>query len=183
MSKAEPGFWPITLKSIVVHTITYFVMGLLAFTLFDYRTNYADPNLSMLMRQTDDPWVMVGPAFQPIRGFLFGVAFYLLRSSLFGRKYGWLTLWAVLVIVGILSTFGPTPGSIEGLLYTVIPVPLQVMGLPEVIGQALLLAALLCYWVDHPERRWLTWLLVAVFVVVMIFPFLGLWATGQGLAP
>ena len=48
---------------------------------------------------------------------------------------------------------------------------------------ALLLAALLCYWVDHPERRWLTWLLVAVFVVVMIFPFLGLWATGQGLAP
>ena len=81
MSKAEPGFWPITLKSIVVHTITYFVMGILAFTLFDYRTNYADPHLSMLMRQTDDPWVMVGPAFQPIRGFLFGVAFYLLRRS------------------------------------------------------------------------------------------------------
>ena len=183
MNNAVPGFWPITLKSIVVHTITYFAMGILAFTLFDYRTNYADPSLSMLMRQTDDPWVMAGPAFQPIRGFLFGVAFYLLRSSLFGRKYGWLTLWAVLVIVGILSTFGPTPGSIEGLLYTVIPVPLQVMGLPEVVGQALLLAALLCYWVDHPERRWLTWLLVVAFFIVMAFPFLGLWATAQGLAP
>ena len=129
------------------------------------------------MRQTDDFWVMVGPAFQPIRGFLFGVAFYLLRGSLFGRRRGWLVLWAVLVIVGILSTFGPAPSSIEGMLYTVLPFWVHVMGLPEVVLQAFLLSVLLCYWVDHPQKRWLTWLLAAAFVVVMVFPVLGVAAT------
>lgn len=174
MTHTPPTFWSIALKSAVVHTITYFVMGLLAFTFFDYSAKYADPGLRMLMRQTDDPWIMAGPLFQPIRGFLFGVAFYLLRGSLFGKKNGWLVMWAVLVIVGILSTFGPSPGSIEGILYTVIPLPLQVMGLPEVLLQALLLSALLCYWVDHPDKRWLTWVLIAVFALVMVFPALGL---------
>jgi hypothetical protein len=177
MTSTQPTFWPITLKSVVVHTVTYFIMGLLAFTLFDYSAKYADPNLRILMRQTNDPWVMAGPLFQPIRGFLFGVAFYLLRASLFGKKRGWIVMWAVLVIVGILSTFGPSPGSLEGMLYTVIPIPLHLMGLPEVILQALLLSALLCYWVDHPTLRWLTWILVIAFVIVMLFPLLGLWAT------
>ncbi len=173
-------FWSITLKSTVVHTITYFLMGILAFTILDYSTKYADPNLRMLMRQTDDPWIMAGPLFQPIRGFLFGVAFYLLRGSLFGRRHGWLVMWAVLVIVGILSTFGPTPGSIEGFLYTVIPWSLQLMGLPEVLLQSLLLSVILCDRVDHPERRWVTWLLVATFFIVMIFPLLGLLTSADG---
>jgi hypothetical protein len=30
--------------------------------------------------------------------------------------------------------------------------------------------------VDHPERRWLTWVMVMAFVVVMTFPILGLLA-------
>ena len=173
-------FWSITLKSTLVHTVTYFLMGILALTLLDYSEKYADPDLRLLMRQTDDPWIMVGPLFQPIRGFLFGIAFYLLRGSLFGRRRGWLVMWAVLVIAGILSTFGPAPGSIEGLLYTVIPWSLQLMGLPEVLLQALLLSVILCYWVDHPERRWVTWVLVAAFVVVMAFPVLGLMASASG---
>ena len=105
------------------------------------------------------------------------MAFYLLRGSLFGRRRGWLVLWAVLVIVGILSTFGPAPSSIEGVLYTVLPFWVHVMGLPEVVLQAFLLSVLLCYWVDHPEKRWLTWLLAAAFVVVMVFPVLGVAAT------
>ena len=48
---------------------------------------------------------------------------------------------------------------------------------PEVLLQALLLAAILCYWVDHPERRWLTWVMVGAFVVLISFPILGLLAT------
>jgi hypothetical protein len=177
MTDTSPSFWAITLKSMVVHTVTYFVMGVLAFTLLDYSARYADPGLRILMRQTDDFWVMVGPAFQPLRGVLFGVAFFLLRGSLFGRRRGWLVMWAVLVIVGILATFGPAPSSIEGVLYTVLPFWVHVMGLPEVVLQALLLSALLCYWVDHPQKRWLTRVLAAAFVVVMIFPLLGVAAT------
>jgi hypothetical protein len=173
----QPSFWAITLKASVVHTVTYSVMGLLAYSLLNYSGRYADPTVRTFMRQTTDVWVMLGPLFQPIRGFLFGIAFYLLRDSLFGRRRGWLVMWGVLVIVGVLSTFGPSPGSIEGMIYTILPLSFHLAGLPEVVLQTLLLAAILCYWVDHPERRWLTWVMVVVFVVMMSFPILGVLAT------
>ena len=40
--------------------------------------------------------------------------------------------------------------------------------------QALLFSVILTYWVKHPHKRWLTWLLVAVFVIVLILPVMGL---------
>lgn len=63
------------------------------------------------------------------------------------------------------------------MIYTILPLSFHLVGLPEVVLQALLLAAILCYWVDHPERRWLTWVMVGAFVVLMTFPILGLLAT------
>jgi hypothetical protein len=173
-SHDQPGFWGLAVKTIVVHTVTYFVMGLLAAVSLDYGRRFADPSLSLLMRQLDDPWVMAGPLFQPLRGLLFAVAFYLLRHCLFGRKGGWLVMWLVLVIAGILSTFGPAPGSIEGAVYTTLPWWTHVFGLPEVIVQAGLLSAILVYWVDHPGIKWLGWLLGAAFVLCLVFPLLGL---------
>jgi hypothetical protein len=64
----------------------------------------------------------------------------------------------VLVGFGILGTFGPSPGSFEGLIYT----------------QLLRLSWLAFYWVNHPEKRWLTWLLVVLFFLVLLFSILGL---------
>src|SRR3990172_9686644 len=94
-------FWAITLRTIVVHTVTYFFVGLLAFTLFDYSARFADPALSSFMRQTNDPLVTAGVLFQPLRGLLFGIVFYLLRDVLFRRKNGWLIMWITLVVIGI----------------------------------------------------------------------------------
>jgi len=117
---------------------------------------------------------MAGPLFQPIRGILFGLVFYLLRDAFFGGKNGWLTMWIVLVVVGIFSTFGPSPGSVEGLVYTTVPVSRQLVGLIEVLVQSLLLSFVLFYWVNHPEKRWLTWVLVVGFILVLVLPALGL---------
>lgn len=166
-------WWSVTLKTIVVHTVTYFVAGILAFTLFDYATTFTDPRLGGFLRPTDAPIVAAGPAFQVVRGLMFGLVFYLLREPLFAQPRGWLTLWLMLVVVGIFATFGPAPGSVEGLIYTTLPVGLQLGGLIEVIGQALLLSTVLFYWVNHPEKRWLTWLLGGTFVLVLLFSGLG----------
>ena len=117
----QATFTSITLKTIIVHTVTYFIVGLIAFTFLDYSAKYADPIVSNLMRQTDHPLVAAGPLFQVLRGFLFGIVIYVLREIIFPQKRGWLSLWLVLVIVGILSPFGAAPGSIEGMLYTVLP--------------------------------------------------------------
>ncbi|MXY23452.1 MAG: hypothetical protein F4Y45_02870 [Acidobacteria bacterium] len=161
-------------RAAVVHTVTYFFAGVLAFTLFDYGTALAEPPLDGLMRSPDDPMVMAGPLFQPVRGLLFGAVFYLLRDQYFGRQYGWLTMWVVLVVIGTFSTFGPAPGSIEGLIYTTLPLSVQLgVGHIETAGQALALSGLLFYWVRYP-KRWLTWSLVGVFMIVMVLPTLGL---------
>ena len=76
--------------------------------------------------------------------------------------------------LGILSTFGPTPGSLEGLVYTIIPIPDQLVGWLEVVPQALLLSVILVYWVRHPEQMWLNWLMGIVFTIMMLLPALGL---------
>jgi hypothetical protein len=174
MHRHRPTFWGVTLKSTVVHTVTYFLVGLLAFTVFDYTARFADPGLSSLMRQTDHPLVAAGPLFQPIRGFLFGIVFYLLRDRLFRREDGWLVTWIMLVVVGIFSTFGPTPGSIEGLIYTTLPVRGQLAGLSEVLVQSFLLSVITYTWVRHADSRWLNWGLGILFFIVLLLPALGL---------
>lgn len=174
MSTPQLSFWVLTLKTIVAHTITYFLVGLAALTLFDYAAQFAEPTTAAYMRQTSDPIVALGPALQPIRGVLFAVVFYLLRDSLFGRKHGWLIMWAMLALLGIFSTFGPASGSVEGLIYTTIPASDQFSGgLLEVLTQSLLFAALLTYWVNHPQKRWLTWLLAIAFVLVLLMSIMG----------
>ena len=164
-------------KSVVVHTVTYFVAGLLALTLGGYGETFAEPPLSHYMRPTSDRWVMAGPLLQPVRGLIFGLAFYPLRDVLFAPGRGWLTLWWLLVALGVLSTFGAAPGSVEGLIYTIVPPLDQILGLWEVLLQSLLLAVLLVYWVRHPGRRWMSWTMGIAFSLVLALTLLGLLVT------
>jgi hypothetical protein len=174
VDQSRPTIIEVISKTIVTHTVTYFIMGLIASTVFEYGRLYAETSLNLLMRQTSDPLVMAGPLFQPIRGALFGIVFFLLRDTLFGKKNGWLVMWITLVVVGILSPFGPSPGSIEGMIYTTLPMELHLMGLPEVLLQALILSALLFYWVNHPQKKWLNWVMGIVFILMLLLPTLGL---------
>ncbi len=175
--REQPTFWNVTLRTMIVHTVSYFIVGLLALTLFDYEARFAEPPLSLFMRPIDDPLVTLGVLFQPLRGLLFGIVFYLLRDSLFWRPRGWLVAWTMLVFVGIFSTFGPAPGSIEGFVYTTIPVGGLWGGMAEVLTQSLLLAVLTVYWVERPQIRWLNWVLGILFILALLLPALGLLAS------
>jgi hypothetical protein len=174
MDDSQPGLLGLTARTIVVHTITYFLLGLLASTLLGYAQAFAAPWMACWMRQLDDPLVTAGPLFAPLRGLIFALAFYPLRGVLFGRKNGWLVMWWLLVALGILSTFGPAPGSVEGMVYTVIPISQQLTGWLEVVPQALLLSAILFYWVNHPQKKWLNWVMGTIFVLMLLLPALGL---------
>jgi hypothetical protein len=172
---ARPGVGEIALKSAIVHTVTYFVVGAVAYLALDYTAWFAEPRVAAYMRQTSDPLVMAGPLFQPIRGLLFGVVFYLFREVVF-RPHGWVPLWLMLLIVGILSTFGPTPSSIEGMVYTTWPLAWHLRGLPEVVIQSGLLAWLVHHWVTRPGRRWVSAVLGTAFALAVLLPVLGLLA-------
>ena len=161
-------------RTVVTHTVTYFVMGLLALTLLDYARVFAETGLSALMRPTSDPLVMAGPLFQPIRGLLYGVVFYLLRDVFFGTRRGWLVMWVVLMVVGSINTSGPVTGSVEGLIYTTLPLWVHLRGVPEVLLQTFLLSVIVFHWVRHPEKRWIAWVMGGAMAVCLVLPALGL---------
>ena len=172
----------IILKTAITHTVTYFLLGLLALVFLDYSAKYADPAIAILMRQTTDPLVAAGPLFQVIRGALFGIVIYLLRDLVLERKRGWLTLWAVLVIVGVISPFGAAPASIEGMIYTTLPLWFHINGLPEILFQSLLLAVIAPWWINHPQNKWLGWLMGVIFVIILLLGTAGVLA-GLGILP
>jgi hypothetical protein len=171
-NRNQPGIIGLSIKTIVVHTITYMLIGLIAFNLFDYSEGFAAPELACWMRQTDDPLVMLGPLFQPIRGVIFALAFFPIREILFGKKYGWLITWWILVSLGILNTFGPAPGSVEGMVYTILTPSIATY--LETTLQSFLFAGVLFYWVNNPDIRWLNWVLGMVFFITILLPILGL---------
>ena len=165
-------FWSIIIKSIVVHTLTYFVVGMAAYRLFRYKEVLADLN----MRPATHPLVRAGVLFQPVRGLLFGVVFYLLRDILFFQPNGWIVIWVMLVLIGIVSTFAPAQGSIEGLIYTQTQRTRSWLGLIEILVQSLLLSIITYYWVNYPAYGWLNWTLYSIFFLAMVLPLLGLLA-------
>ena len=58
----------------------------------------------------------------------------------------WLILWGLLVTIGILSTPAAAPSSIEGMVYTRVPMWYHLLGLPEVVLQTLAFSIWLVWW-------------------------------------
>jgi hypothetical protein len=175
MKENQITLFGLALKTIVAHTLTYFLVGLVASIVFNYAADFARPELRTFMRQVGDPIIALGPALQTIRGILFALAFYPLRELLFRRKNGWLITWWLLVALGILSTFAPASGSVEGAIYTTLPIRDQFFsgGMLEILTQSFLFSALLYYWVNHPEKRWMNWLLGILFSLVILMSLMG----------
>lgn len=140
-------------RVIVAHTVTYTIAGLLASTLFDYRSWWASEFMSQY-RPFDSSWIAAGPALQVLRGLVFAVVLFPFRAVFLERPRGWLTLAALLIGLGIVSTYAAAPGSIEGLLYTRLPLAYHAFGLPEVLAQATAFSAVLVNWYRHPHRAW-----------------------------
>jgi hypothetical protein len=83
-------FLGLTIKTIVVHTVTYFIMGLLALALLDYKTAFEGPVTREYMRSVDDPLIALGLGLQFIRGILFAMASTFYGMPFLGaRMAGW----------------------------------------------------------------------------------------------
>ncbi len=167
-------FWRVSSS----HMISYFVMGIIASSLLNYKEAFADPPLSYLMKPVDSSWVAIGPVLQIFRGLVFSVSLWFFKDSFLYKEHGWAKLWLLIIGLSILSTTGPTPGSIEGLIYTNIPVISQIRGYFEVIPQTLLFSLFLYYWYKKPKRLWNILSIVLVSLMVILCT-LGLLASKQ----
>jgi hypothetical protein len=172
MQDSQPRFLPLAAKTVACHSITYMIMGALAYHFLHYADFINNPCSGM--RPITSLWMILGVPLQVFRGVLFASVFYFFREQLFGRKNGWLLMAWLLIGVGILGTFAAPAGSLEGFIYTTTPVWMQVRGYLEIVTQALLLSALLCYWVNHAEKKWMNWTLSVAYVICAGLPLLSL---------
>jgi hypothetical protein len=174
----DGSFGPFFARLTACHMVTYFVVGALAYFLFDYATAFRSPHFDCWMRQTTSRWVVAGPALQWIRGLLFAAALFPFRRVFLEGKHGWLKLWGLMLALAILGTAGPAPGSIEGLIYTTIPPLDQILGLREVVVQTLLFSALLAAWYRRPRRAFGV-VLYGLTALVVLMSLAGLAAAGS----
>ncbi len=154
-------FWRITSS----HMITYFVMGIIAANLLNYKEVF---DSSDTLRAYDSPWIAAGAALQVIRGLIISLALWYFKESFLYQKYGWLKLWGLIVGLSILSTAGAAPGSIEGFIYTTIPVADQINGFIEVIPQIGLFSLLVFYWYERPKKVWNILSIILVSLIILM---------------
>ena len=145
-------------KVTLAHVITYIAAGLISFNLIYF--NYIDQLTEILgfkpMDQISFPTMIFG---QIIRGILLGIVIWWIKDSIFKTKLAWLKLWAILVILGIFNTYGPTPGSIEGFIYLDTSgfegMPLIMnLSVLEVLMQPLLFSIIVCInWKELKNKK------------------------------
>jgi len=98
---------------------------------------------------------------------------YPFRNVFLNRKYGWMYLWGLFFGLAILNAPGPAPGSIEGMVFTVIPLWLQIAFLPETVLQTLALSFLIYLWQNRPDDKKLLILFLILLIVILAFSALG----------
>lgn len=134
MNKKKTKFF---LKVTITHVLTYIACGIIFSQIFGYQNSLADAG----MRDMDSIIVGLAPLFQIIRGLLFAVVLWWIKDAFIEKRYGWLKLWIILMILGIFNTPGTSPGSIEGFIYLLPanePLSLQIGGLLEILTQTFL---------------------------------------------
>ncbi|MEA5012630.1 MAG: hypothetical protein VB100_13030 [Angelakisella sp.] len=130
-------------KVTLVHVVTYVLCGILFMLLFNYQSTLAQAG----MRDTNSLIVGLAPVFQIFRGILFGIVLWLYRDSFVDKKHGWLILWAMIAVIGIINTPATSPGSIEYFIYydlSGIQWNLEIGGTLEILTQTLLFSV--CVW-------------------------------------
>ena len=135
-------FFIFYIKVALIHTLTYFVFGLLFSNIFDYSTVYSYNVVNNFMRNFDSPLILLGPFLQPIRAIFITIALYPIRNII-ATKLGFLKLWIILVFIGIIATPAAAPSSLEGIIYTQLPLEYHLISLPELLLQTLTFSILL----------------------------------------
>ena len=132
----------------LVHIVTYWVAGGLWYALVTHRY-YAGPEALPGLRDPNSTYVMqwILPA-QFLRGILYAIAFYPLRTALLGMgRWGGAVIASLLLLVGAVAGIS---GIIEAAVFsTFAHVNVFVATLPELVAQTLAFGYLVLWW----ERR------------------------------
>ncbi len=131
----------------------FFALGLNVIVFYESNPDPAMQGYQGIFRAADSVLVMAGPLLNIIRGLLFGLVIYPFRETLITRKWGWMYLWALFLVFALFSTIGPGPASIEGLIYTNVPLNHHLLTPWEGMLQTLVFSLLLIRWEKSTSKR------------------------------
>jgi hypothetical protein len=122
------------------------IKGVIFSTIFNHKDNMSNIGLKSM----DEINILLVFFGQIVRGVLLGIVIWWIKDSIIGKKFGWLKLWAILVILDIISVYAPAPASIEGLLYLVpdsfdIPLAFMLGSIGEILVQPLTFSIIVTY--------------------------------------
>jgi hypothetical protein len=163
-------FWQIVYS----HTIAYFIAGIFALIVVNYRDLFATEIISSFMLSVDEPIVALGGTFlQIFRGIIIALIILPLRKVFFEEKYGLIKLGVIIFGFSLLSTIGPTMGSFEGYVYTKIPIMYQILGYPEAIIYISLFIGLLNFSKKHGHNKIVTIISIIIMVLLSLMGIMG----------
>ena len=133
-------------KVTIAHLTTYMICGMVFYKVFKYKDHIDNIGFKSI-DDISGRQLIIG---QITRGFLFGIVLWWIKDSFIGKKLGWLKLWAILIIVGIIGVYAPAPASIEGAIYLdpgdePQPLIFELGSLGEVMLQPLLFSLIVTY--------------------------------------
>jgi hypothetical protein len=142
--------WRFLMRTTMLHVVSYLLVGIVASVVLDYATLFSQPVIRDYMVEFGSISLFIGPFVQVLRGIIIAAVLLPFRGILAGR-WGWLWLWLLLVGIGILSTSAAAPSSIEGIVYTQLPVWYHAIGMPEMLVQTLTFSVLVAFYERHPQ--------------------------------
>jgi hypothetical protein len=166
MQESQHHFVPLAAKTVVCHTVTYFVTGA-ELRGYHQPSEFGDATVDQRLGTARSG--AAGLSRHPVCIGLLPVSRAVIRAQQGMAADAWM-----LIGIGILGTFAAPAGSLEGFIFTTSPALSQAKGYLEVVTQAVLLSAILCYWVNHSGKKWMNWTLGAGYAICAGLPLLAL---------
>lgn len=157
----------------IVHTVTYFIAGMIFFYLVNYRDLFSISEYAY-MRPPEHPLVILGPSLQILRGAFLAVAFLPFRKVIVESKRGWLYLFVAVWFLMHVGADASDPGKIEGFIYADYTAATHFATWPESIFSSLTFAWLFHTWERNPKDKRLLIPMIVVLVIMAAFAVLGL---------
>ena len=134
------------------HCITYFICGVIFSQLMGYSEWWKQPVVCDYFRTFDGAASAAGPFIQIIRGLMYGLILIPLIDFI-KQKSGWLKLWVLFLGIGIIGAPAAAPSSIEGVVYSKLPLAFHFVGLPEICSQTLLFSVLVYRHLNSADKK------------------------------
>ena len=162
-------FWQVT----YAHAIAYFIAGIFAVLVMNYRDLYETDIISSFMHPVDSPVVALGPGLQIFRGIILALILLPLRKTFFEEKHGLVKLGIIIIGLSLLSTIGPTMGSFDGYIYSKVPYMYQILGYPEAILYVSLFIGILAVSKEYENKKIITILSIVIMVLISLTSIMG----------